>query len=45
MSAYTEDAIEHFGMLAPGTVLIEKPFSPEDLAGKVCEVLEAAAAV
>ena len=45
MSAYTEDAIAHFGMLAPGTVLIEKPFSPEDLAGKVREVLEAAAAV
>ncbi len=41
MSAYTEDAIAHFGMLDPGTALIEKPFSPDELAGKVREVLEA----
>jgi CheY-like chemotaxis protein len=44
MSAYTEDAIEHFGMLDPGTALIEKPFSPDDLANKVREVLGGGAA-
>src|SRR5713101_4679507 len=41
MSAYTEDAIINFGILSPGTAFIEKSFSPDDLAGKVREVLEA----
>jgi two-component system, cell cycle sensor histidine kinase and response regulator CckA len=39
MSAYTEDAAINFGILSPGTAFIEKPFSPDELAGKVREVL------
>jgi len=41
MSAYTEDAIINFGMLGQGTAFIEKPFSPDELACKVREVLDA----
>jgi signal transduction histidine kinase/CheY-like chemotaxis protein len=41
MSAYTEDAIVNYGILIPGTAFIEKPFSPDELAGKVREVLDA----
>jgi signal transduction histidine kinase/ActR/RegA family two-component response regulator len=41
MSAYTEDAAINIGVLSPGTAFIEKPFSPEDLANKVREVLSA----
>jgi CheY-like chemotaxis protein len=39
MSAYTEDAAINIGVLTPGTAFIEKPFSPDDLAKKVCEVM------
>jgi signal transduction histidine kinase/ActR/RegA family two-component response regulator len=39
MSAYTEDAAVNIGVLDPGTQFIEKPFSPDELAGKVREVL------
>ncbi|HTP43274.1 MAG TPA: response regulator [Candidatus Acidoferrum sp.] len=42
MSAYTEDAAINIGVLSPGTAFIEKPFSPDDLANKVREVLSAA---
>lgn len=41
MSAYTEDAAINFGILSPGTAFIEKPFGPDELAGKVREVLGA----
>src|SRR5580704_4111617 len=41
MSAYTEDAAINIGVLSPGTAFIEKPFSPDDLANKVREVLGA----
>jgi signal transduction histidine kinase/ActR/RegA family two-component response regulator len=41
MSAYTEDAAINIGVLSPGTAFIEKPFSPDDLANKVREVLSA----
>ncbi len=41
MSAYTEDAILDNGVLCPGTAFIEKPFSADDLARKVREVLGA----
>jgi signal transduction histidine kinase len=39
MSAYTEGDAINFGMLSPGMAFIEKPFSPDDLAGKVRDVL------
>lgn len=41
MSAYGEDVIMNDHMLVPGTPFIEKPFSPEELAFKVREVLVA----
>ncbi|MFZ0635171.1 MAG: response regulator [Candidatus Acidiferrales bacterium] len=39
MSAYTEDAAINIGVLSPGTEFIEKPFSPDELAAKVRQVL------
>jgi signal transduction histidine kinase len=39
MSAYTEDAAITSGFLDPGSAFIEKPFSPDELASKVREVL------
>ncbi|MGA8871618.1 MAG: ATP-binding protein [Candidatus Acidiferrales bacterium] len=39
MSGYTEDAAITSGFLGPGCAFIEKPFSPEELADKVREVL------
>ena len=39
MSAYTEDDAINIGILNPGTAFIEKPFSPDQLAGKVRDVL------
>jgi CheY-like chemotaxis protein len=43
MSGYADDAIVHRGVLAAGTVLLEKPFTPDGLACKVREVLDAPA--
>lgn len=40
MSGHTHSAIVHNGMLNPDATLIQKPFSPNDLARKVREVLE-----
>ena len=39
MSAYTEDDAISIGILNPGTAFIEKPFGPDELAGKVRDVL------
>jgi len=43
MSGYTADVIAHHGVLDPGTHFLQKPFSQQDLAGKVREVLDATA--
>ena len=40
MSGYTDSVIEHHGVLEEGANFIQKPFSPEDLAGKVRGVLD-----
>jgi two-component system cell cycle sensor histidine kinase/response regulator CckA len=39
MSGYTESAISHHGILIEGTNYIQKPFTVEELARKVREVL------
>ena len=39
MSAYTEDDAINIGILSPGTAFIEKPFSPDQLAAKVRDIL------
>ena len=40
MSGYTEDAIAHHGVLKPGIVFLNKPFTAETLAKKIEEVLD-----
>ena len=40
MSGYTDDAIVRHGVLEPGTLLLQKPFSRETLADKVRDVLD-----
>jgi PAS domain S-box-containing protein len=42
VSGYTDDAIVRHGILEPGIAFLQKPFSPESLARKVREVLDAA---
>jgi PAS domain S-box-containing protein len=41
MSGYTDDAIVHHGVLEDGIEFLTKPFSPETLANKVRNVLDA----
>jgi DNA-binding response OmpR family regulator len=40
MTGYTRNAIVHNGMLDPGTNLLTKPFSIEELAAKVRKILD-----
>ncbi|MDO8836343.1 MAG: PAS domain S-box protein [Vicinamibacterales bacterium] len=41
MSGYTADVIAHHGVLEEGVQFLQKPFSAEDLAAKVRDVLDA----
>jgi two-component system cell cycle sensor histidine kinase/response regulator CckA len=41
MSGYTDTAIVRHGVLETGTAFISKPFTPDALAAKVREVLDA----
>jgi FixJ family two-component response regulator len=39
MSGYTDDVIAHRGVLEPGTLLLEKPFTAVAFLGRVREAL------
>ena len=42
MSGYTDDAVVRHGRLEPGAAFLQKPFTPQVLAAKVRELLDAA---
>jgi two-component system, cell cycle sensor histidine kinase and response regulator CckA len=42
MSGYTDDEVSRQGVLEPGIVLLQKPFTPDDLTRRVGEVLDEA---
>jgi two-component system cell cycle sensor histidine kinase/response regulator CckA len=41
MSGYADDAIVRQGVLDPGAAYLQKPFTPDALAGKIRELLDA----
>ncbi|MGH7256619.1 MAG: response regulator, partial [Nitrospirales bacterium] len=41
MSGYADEAVVHHGLIEPGQAFLQKPFTLEDLAGKVRQVLDA----
>jgi len=40
VSGYTDDAIAKHGVLAPNVAFLQKPFTPDDIAKKIREVLD-----
>jgi two-component system cell cycle sensor histidine kinase/response regulator CckA len=40
MSGYTDDEVSRHGVLDPGIVLLQKPFTPDELISRVGEVLD-----
>jgi hypothetical protein len=42
MSGYTQDAVASHGVIEPGAALLQKPFTSDVLASKICDVLDAA---
>jgi PAS domain S-box-containing protein len=42
MSGYTDDAIAQHGVLSPGSLFLEKPFTPDSLGRKLREALDLA---
>jgi GAF domain-containing protein len=40
MSGYTDDALGHHGVLEPGVILLEKPFTPDSLLAAVRSALD-----
>jgi CheY-like chemotaxis protein len=42
MSGYPDDALGEHGVLEPGAVLLQKPFTPQGMADKVRQVLDRA---
>jgi FixJ family two-component response regulator len=44
VSGYTDNAVSVRGVLEPGAAFLQKPFTPDGLARKVREVLDAPAA-